>query len=347
MTETLTPSLTIRALARGDLDAVVAIDAAIEGRSRRAYIERRLAAALREPALHAQFAACSGDRIDGYVLARVLEGEFGRTEPGLRLEMVAVRADARGQGVGTRLFEALSQWAGRHGVGDLRTAATWRDAGMLRWMDAMGFELAPNVVLGRKVGDVPAAQEDPDAIVLPEGQGPGNEIDFGAPEANDFERIGRGQADVRAMAPDDLREIVRIDRGITGRDRAAYIGGRLNEAMDDSAIRVSLAAKIDGAVVGFLMARADLGDFGRTEPVAIIDTLGVDPGYAGRGVGHALIAQLFANLGALRVECAETVVEATNVELLRFFYSVGFEPTQRLTFVRRLGKPGRGFGSEH
>lgn len=339
MTETITPSLTIRALARGDLDAVVAIDAAIEGRPRRAYVERRLAAALREPALHAQFAACSEDRLDGYILARVLEGEFGRTEPGLRIEMVAVRADARGRGVGRRLFDAIVQWAGRHGVGDLRTAATWRDAGMLGWLDAMGFELAPTLVLARAVGNDPAVAEDADAIVLPEGQGPGHEIDFGAPEANDFERIGRDQADVRAMTPDDLREIVRIDRGITGRDRSAYIGGRLNEAMGDSAIRVSLSAKIDGAVVGFLMAHADLGDFGRTEPVAVIDTLGVEPGYAGRGVGHALVAQLFDNLAALRIERAETVVDATNLALLGFFYSAGFAPSQRLTYVHRLGKP--------
>ena len=108
--------------------------------------------------------------------------------------------------------------------------------------------------------------------------------------------------------------------------------------MDDSTIRVSLAAKIDGAIVGFLMARADLGDFGRTEPVAVIDTLGVEPGYGGRGVGHALVAQLFANLGALRIERAETVVDATDLSLLGFFYSVGFAPSQRLTFVHRLGK---------
>ena len=53
--------ITIRALAKDDLDAVVAIDTAIEGHSRRDYIERRLAAALREPSLHAQFAAMRGE----------------------------------------------------------------------------------------------------------------------------------------------------------------------------------------------------------------------------------------------------------------------------------------------
>ena len=85
------------------------------------------------------------------------------------------------------------------------------------------------------------------------------------------------------------------------------------------------------------MARADLGDFGRTEPVAVMDTIGVDPGYAHRGVGHALVSQLFANLGALRIERVETVVAPRDFGLLGFLYDVGFAPSQRLPFVRRLG----------
>ena len=84
------------------------------------------------------------------------------------------------------------------------------------------------------------------------------------------------------------------------------------------------------------MARADLGDFGRTEPVAVIDTIGVDPGYAHRGVGHALVSQLFANLGALRIERVETVVAPRDFGLLGFLYDVGFTPSQRFAFVRRL-----------
>ena len=83
-------------------------------------------------------------------------------------------------------------------------------------------------------------------------------------------------------------------------------------------------------------ARADLGDFGRTEPVAIIDTLGVDPSYAHLGVGHALLSQLFLNLGALHIERVETVVDRKAFELLGFFYDVGFAPGQRLAFVKKL-----------
>ena len=57
-------TIAVRALAREDLDAVVAIDTVIEGRPRRSYLERRLAAALRAPKLHAQFAARPAEELD-------------------------------------------------------------------------------------------------------------------------------------------------------------------------------------------------------------------------------------------------------------------------------------------
>ncbi len=329
--------IAVRPLAREDLAAVVAIDAAIGGRPRRHYIERRLAAAMREPKLHAQFAADDDRGLAGYILARALEGEFGHTQPGLRLEMVGVRPDARGHGAGRLLFDALAQWALRHGIRDLHTAAAWKDHAMLRWLDAMGFALAPAHVVDCAVGGGAYQPERDDAMPPPERDDPGREIDFGAPERNDFERLARDTADVRSMTGADVMDIVRIDRGITGRDRAAYIGAKLRETIDDSAIRVSLTARRDGAIVGYLMARADLGDFGRIEPVAVIDTIGVDRDYAHLGVGHALMSQLFANLGALRIERVETVVAPRDIALLGFLYEVGFAPSQRFAFVQRLG----------
>jgi ribosomal protein S18 acetylase RimI-like enzyme len=320
----------IRALAEQDLDAVVAIDAAAEGRTRRAYFQRRLATALKQPALHRQLAAVDASGLAGYILARRTSGEFGRTLPGLRLEVVGVRDDRRGQGVGRQLLDALADYALRHGVAELRTTAVWTDARMLRWLHAMGFQLAPDRVVDCAVGDGYQAERG-DAL----DDSRGREIDYGAPEANDFERVGKLLADVRAMHAEDLPQICRIDRQITGRDRQAYIAEKLGEAMDDSAIRVSLTARLDDAIVGYLMARADLGDFGRTEPVAVLDTIGVDPVYARHGVGHALLSQLFANLGALRIDRVETVVATADLPLLGLLYSTGFKPSQRLAFVRR------------
>ncbi|MEW6690654.1 MAG: GNAT family N-acetyltransferase, partial [Pseudomonadota bacterium] len=86
MSSVAQPRMEVRALAARDLDAVVAVDAALSGRSRRAYYERRLAAAKRDAALHVQYAALEGGELRGFLLARLLEGEFGRAQPALRLE---------------------------------------------------------------------------------------------------------------------------------------------------------------------------------------------------------------------------------------------------------------------
>lgn len=331
-----TARLAVRALAREDLPAVVAIDATLSGRTRRAYIERRLAAALQEPRLHAQFAVRDAGGLAGYILARVLEGEFGRVEPGLRLEMVGVRADRRGTGVGARLLEALAQWAQRHGVGEVRTVAPWRDTAMLHWLDTMGFDLAPVQVLASTV-DGGAYRPERDDVSRPQNaQGPAAEVNFGVAPGNDFDHLARDVAEVASMTRADLAQIAGIDRGITGHDRSGYIAARLAEAMDDSSIRVSLVARRDGAIAGYLMARADLGDYGRTEPVAVIDTLGVAPEHAKTGIGHALLSQLFANLGALRVESVETMIDHSDLALVGFFHGCGFVPAQRLSFVKRL-----------
>ncbi|MEW5879665.1 MAG: GNAT family N-acetyltransferase [Pseudomonadota bacterium] len=328
--------IAIRPLAPGDLDAVVAIDRSIAGRSRRAYIRRRLDAALREPARHAQFAAQDADGLAGYILARVLRGEFGGAEPALRIELVGVRRQMQGRGIGTRLLDALVEHGRRKGVAELRTAAAWNDHAMLRWFDATGFALAPDRIVDCPVGDGSDRTERDAPTGQSEEAEPRREIDYGAPAGNDYEKLARDRADLRSMTADDLPAIVRIDRALTGRDRTEYMRAQLAEALGDSAVRVSLVARLDDGVVGYLMARTDLGDYGRTEPVAVIDTIGVDPDYAHRGIGHALLSQLFANLGALRVERVETIAAPSDLALLSFLYGCGFAPSQRLAFVRRI-----------
>ena len=325
----------LRRLARSDLPAVVAIDAAGTGRSRRDYMERRLEAALREPALHLQFAAERAGSLVGYMLARKLEGEFGRAEPALRLEITGVLPDEQGRGIGSKLLGMLESEAKRLGVRELRTQAAWRNHSMLRFFGRTGFQLGRDHVIDREVhGGRITGDEQPWNPGEPRRDAAG--FDYGAQSANDFEELARDRWDVRSLAPEDRADIARIDGRITGRDRSEYITRLVNEAMRDSAIRVSLAAHGGGSVTGFVMAKVDFGDFGRTEPVAVIDTIGVDPGFAGGGIGMALLSQLFINLHALHVERVETVIAWENLALLEFFHRAGFGPSERLAFVKRL-----------
>jgi GNAT superfamily N-acetyltransferase len=304
--------IALRRTAAQDLDSVVALDAANSGRTRQVYFERRLQAALAQPALHLQFSAEQSGKLVGFMMARQLLGQFGLAEPALRLEAMGVAQGEQGHGIGSALLARLEAEAKRLGVPAIRTIASWRDHAVTRFLDGAGFEAAQSQIVDSVLQTgLLGAHEDDDAPA-------------------------RARMEVHTLQARDLDDIVRIDRQITGRRREAYIRELLDEALSDSAVRVSLVARVDGIAAGFVAARTDFGDFGRPEPVAVLDTIGVDPDYANLGVGHALLAQLFANLEGLRVERVETVVAPENFELLAFFYHAGFKPSQRLAFVKRL-----------
>ncbi len=337
-----TTQVELRKLTAADFARVVAIDAALIGRTRRVYFERRLQAALRAPEDHIQFAAGEDGELAGYALGRRMLGEFGRADPALRLEVIGVWPAQQGRGLGLRLLGELEGWALAHGIREIRTSAHWREHALLGFLDRAGFELGRNHVIDCELhADRLAELEPPETGISPGGERAGAEVDFGAQGGNDFEALARDRGEVRALAVGDLAGIAAIDREITGRNRDRYLSRLADEAMSDSAIRVSLVAVRQGVTVGFVMAKTDFGDFGRTEPTAVIDTIGVHPQFAGTGIGAALLSQLFVNLHALRVQRVETVIAQGNLNLLGFFYKAGFAPSGRLAFVKQLAAERR------
>lgn len=173
-------------------------------------------------------------------------------------------------------------------------------------------------------------------ITIPQHVGEAAEVNYSGEPAADYGPLARDRIPVRSMAERDLRALVSIDRRITGRDRAVYFKRKLADALTESNVRVSLVAEIDGGAVGFIMARVDVGEFGRVETTAVIDTIGVDPDYQNRGVGRALVSQLLTNLGTLRVEKVRTEVEWQDHDLLAYLERNGFLPSQQLCFDQSL-----------
>lgn len=331
-----TAALKARPLAPGDLEAVIALDGALEGRTRRDYFQRRLAAAQRRPELHAQFAVDHDGALAGYVLGRVLKGEFGRAFPAMRLEQMGVRRDQQHHGIGHVLGAALEDESRRRGIRDLRTASIWREHEMLRFLDHSGWTLGRVVVIDCALAESKLGASGEQPVVVEERERPADQNDYGGAAPNDYETMARDTAEVRSLGMADLEDIVRIDRRLTGRDRSDYIRSRLDEALQQTAIRLSLLARKEGTTAGFLMASADYGDFGRAEPVALIDTVGVDPAFARQGVGRALLSQLFLNLRALGIERVETVIGMANLDLMRFLVAAGFHPGERIAFAKTL-----------
>jgi ribosomal protein S18 acetylase RimI-like enzyme len=167
-------------------------------------------------------------------------------------------------------------------------------------------------------------------VTIPERVGAEAEINYGREPAPDFGPLARDRIPVRAMKASDLARLVDIDRRITGRERRDYFDRKLEEALYESDVRVSLVAERDGQPIGFVMARVDFGEFGRVEPTAVLDTLGVDPDYRNQGVGRALLSQLFMNLTTLRVEGVRTEISWADQNLVPFLERCGFRPSQRL-----------------
>lgn len=176
------------------------------------------------------------------------------------------------------------------------------------------------------------------AVTVPEHVGTPPEINYGTPPAPDFGPLARDRIPVRSMRQEDLLALVEVDYRINGRDRDQYLRCKLEEALHDSGVRVSLVAEQDGGLVGFIMARVDFGEFGRVESIAVLDTIGVDPDYRYRGVGRALMSQLLINLMTLRVEQIRTELGWLDRDLLGFFARCGFAPAPRLCLEHVIGK---------
>ncbi len=322
---------TVRRLSQEDLERAVAIDRDIVGHSRRGYFEKRLAAALRDPEGHIQFGIDGESGLEAFVLSRVLQGEFGRDMPAVVLEVIDVAPSQQHHGHGAALLDALEAESRNRGIDEIQTSIVWTDHIMARFFGEHGFRKARRQVIGNTVEEVVGAilraqdaNDDPDSA------------DDELVRADNAAALPRNSADVSSLEKTDLDAIVSIDRKLTGRDRHAYMTAKIDEALMDSDIRVSLMARLDGLVTGFLMARLDFGDFGRAAPVAVIDTIGVHPDFTGRGIAHALLSQLLANLRGLRVERVETTVALDDFDLLGFLYSTGFEPTQRIALTKKV-----------
>lgn len=143
---------------------------------------------------------------------------------------------------------------------------------------------------------------------------------------------------VRRLGLEDLDAVVKIDAASTGTTRRDFYRAKLGRALEDSSVQLSLAAELDGMVVGFLIVTFYYGEFGLPETAAVIEALGVHPEFRRRKVSKALMRQLEMNLGALGVETVRTEVSWEQQELLRFLARLGFEPAPRFCLQKRLDR---------
>ncbi len=141
---------------------------------------------------------------------------------------------------------------------------------------------------------------------------------------------------IRRLRPKDLEAVIALDAANVGRRREEYFKLKLAQNLAETGIEVSLAAEVDGAFAGFLLARVFYGEFGMTEPVAVLDTLAVHPRLQRHGVGDGLLRQLRTNLLGLGIRKLQTEVAWDDQQILQFFHREGFRPAPRLCLEQDL-----------
>lgn len=322
-------SHTTRPLTADDFDPVVEIDARINGRLRPGFFTKRLDAALAEPKYFIYIGCEHDNELKGFLFARILEGEYGASEPVAVMDAIGVDPESQGMNVGLTMIKDLENILRHKGVREVQTQADWQNMAMLNFLSRGGFKLAPRQVLEREVTYMTTM----DALE-PElsGNERNQEKDFSDPRGDEVRSLSRDVVVCRSLQAEDKPMLIRIDKKVTGRDRSSYYERKVKEVLTESGIRVSLVGELDGQVVGFIMARVDYGEYDRTEPIAVLDTMGVHPDFGNRNIGSALLAQLLGNLATLRLDKIRTQVDANHFDVLSFLMKNGFSPSQELAF---------------
>jgi GNAT superfamily N-acetyltransferase len=318
----------IKPLSADDLEAVIAIDKQITGAVRKGFFEKRLKAALEMPGDFIYVGLHAGGVLAGYGMAKLVAGEFGSPGASASLDAMGVDPSFQGKGGGHKILKAIEDILTRKGVDFLTSQVPWSERAMLGFFSEAGFDLAPNLVLNRDTTPMQMNEEFDEADL--------EEIDFSAPEGDDPGALSNDKVPVRSMSQEDLSAMISIDKKSSGTDRSAYFRRKQDEVLHQSGVRVSLVAELDEHPVGFIMARVDYGEFGRASSAAIMDTIGVDPGYGGQGVGQALMQKLIANLAILQVETIRTEVGWNETDMIAYLDHTGFSPAQTVVVSKKL-----------
>lgn len=137
----------VRNLRPGDLDAIVAIDAASVGRRRERFLAMKVKQAFADTGIAVSLVAELDDHVVGFALARLYYGEFGVVEPAAVLDVLGVHSEYRGRHVAAALVDQLRTNLLGLGIPVLQTEVPWSNVDLLAFFQHEGFTIAPRLCL--------------------------------------------------------------------------------------------------------------------------------------------------------------------------------------------------------
>ena len=141
----------IRSMREGDLDAVVAIDAASSGRQRPHYFRRMLERTVKEADFQISLVAEVEGVVAGCAIATLFYGEYGVMEPAASIDAIGVLKGYRRQHVGQALMRQLRLNLSGLRIESVRTEVLWDDFELLRFFKSEGFKPGTRICLERSI----------------------------------------------------------------------------------------------------------------------------------------------------------------------------------------------------
>jgi N-acetylglutamate synthase-like GNAT family acetyltransferase len=129
----------LRAMKKHDLEAIARIDHAILGMSRLEYWENKVASLERRSGIAPLVAEIEGNVV-GFIIGEASGWEYGVPEEVGWIHTLGVDPACQNRGTGALLVREMLGNMKKVGVCVVYTLVNWRDAGMLRFFNRMGFE---------------------------------------------------------------------------------------------------------------------------------------------------------------------------------------------------------------
>lgn len=127
---------------------------------------------------------------------------------------------------------------------------------------------------------------------------------------------------LRVLTMKDLDAVAEIDYSLLGTRRREYCENKL-EHSDTSGVP-SLAAEVNGKVIGFILGSVSGWEYGVPENIGWIDTLGVVKEYQKKGIARILFKEMYSMFKKVGVDTIYIFVNWRDWDLLQFFDKMGF-----------------------
>ena len=143
---------------------------------------------------------------------------------------------------------------------------------------------------------------------------------------------------IRLMKADDFDAVVGIDEKVLKSSRPEYYELKFEMLFKSKDyLPASLVAeKEDGTLVGFVMGRIYMGEYGIFQGEATLDTIGVDPSIQHKGIGEQLINEFMDHLRNVGVQKINTLVDWNDSKLINFFSANQFSPSKTINLERQF-----------